>query len=108
MTDYWYWYTLTIVVDKEVEIFLGRKAKTTSLAVFLVKEVQDTMTKGTVKWFNNKKGYGFITSEAGTDLFVHHSEIMGDGFKSLEEGQTVQFEVQQGPKGEQAVKVVKL
>jgi CspA family cold shock protein len=66
------------------------------------------MAKGTVKWFNNQKGYGFITPESGNDVFVHHSAIDGDGYKSLDEGQTVEFEIQQGPKGEQAVKVVKL
>ncbi|MEA3346848.1 MAG: cold shock domain-containing protein [Candidatus Auribacterota bacterium] len=66
------------------------------------------MTKGTVKWFSNQKGYGFVTSESGQDVFVHHSVIQGDGYKSLEEGQQVEFEVQQGPKGEQATNVVKL
>jgi len=66
------------------------------------------MAKGTVKWFSNQKGYGFITSEDGKDVFVHHSVIQGDGYKSLDEGQQVEFDVQQGPKGEQAVNVVKL
>ena len=66
------------------------------------------MAKGTVKWFNNQKGYGFITPESGEDVFVHHSTIQGDGYKSLEEGQQVEFEIQQGPKGEQATNVVKL
>ena len=66
------------------------------------------MTKGTVKWFNDQKGYGFITPEEGKDVFVHHSEIQGDGFKSLSEGQAVSFEITQGPKGAQATKVVKL
>jgi len=66
------------------------------------------MVKGTVKWFNNQKGYGFITPESGEDVFVHHSAIQGDGYKSLEEGQAVEFEVQQGPKGAQAANVVKL
>ena len=66
------------------------------------------MTKGTVKWFSNAKGYGFITSESGGDVFVHHSVIQGDGYKSLDEGQQVEFEVQQGPKGEQATNVVKI
>ncbi len=66
------------------------------------------MTKGTVKWFSNQKGYGFITSEDGKDVFVHHSVIQGEGYKTLEEGQQVEFEVQQGPKGEQATNVVKL
>ena len=66
------------------------------------------MAKGTVKWFSNHKGYGFITSESGSDVFVHHTAIQGDGYKSLEEGQAVEFEVQQGPKGEQAASVTKL
>ena len=66
------------------------------------------MAKGTVKWFSNQKGYGFITPESGEDVFVHHRVIEGDGYKSLEEGQQVEFEIQQGPKGEQATKVVKL
>jgi cold shock protein len=66
------------------------------------------MVKGTVKWFSNQKGYGFISPESGKDVFVHHSEIQGDGYKTLEEGQAVEFEITQGPKGEQAQKVVKL
>lgn len=66
------------------------------------------MTTGTVKWFNNQKGYGFITPEEGNDVFVHHSAIQGDGYKSLEEGQKVEFEITEGPKGEQAKNVVKL
>ncbi len=66
------------------------------------------MAKGTVKWFSNQKGYGFISTESGKDVFVHHTGILGDGYKSLEEGQEVEFEIQQGPKGEQAVNVTKL
>ena len=66
------------------------------------------MAKGTVKWFNNSKGYGFITPESGDDVFVHHSAIQSDGFKSLEEGQAVEFEIQQGHKGANAANVVKL
>jgi CspA family cold shock protein len=66
------------------------------------------MARGTVKWFSNQKGYGFISSESNKDVFVHHSAIQGDGYKSLEEGQQVEFEVQQGPKGEHAVNVVKI
>lgn len=65
------------------------------------------MAKGKVKWFSNQKGYGFITGENGKDVFVHYSAIKGDGYKSLEEGQDVEFEVTQGPKGEQASDVVK-
>ncbi|MFH1459386.1 MAG: cold-shock protein [Candidatus Omnitrophota bacterium] len=66
------------------------------------------MAQGTVKWFNSSKGYGFITLESGEDVFVHHSAIQGEGYKSLDEGQQVECEIQQGPKGEQAVNVVKL
>ncbi|MDP8262154.1 MAG: cold-shock protein [Candidatus Ancaeobacter aquaticus] len=67
-----------------------------------------TMPKGTVKWFDNTKGYGFITPESGSDVFVHHSAIQGDGYKTLDEGQNVEFEIQQGAKGEQAVNVTKI
>jgi len=63
---------------------------------------------GTVKWFNDGKGYGFITRDAGGDVFVHHSEIQGEGFRSLQEGQKVEYEVAQGQKGLQAVSVRKL
>jgi cold shock protein len=66
------------------------------------------MFTGHVKWFNNSKGYGFIAREGGSDVFVHHSAIEGEGYRSLEEGQKVQFEVTKGPKGDQATNVVKL
>ncbi len=65
------------------------------------------MELGTVKWFNNAKGYGFIKRESGEDVFVHYKSINGDGYKSLSEGEKVQFDVEQGPKGLQAVKVAK-
>ncbi len=65
------------------------------------------MAKGIVKWFNDQKGYGFITPESGKDVFVHYSAIQGDGFKTLAEGQAVEFEITNGPKGEQAVNVTK-
>ena len=60
------------------------------------------MATGTVKWFNAEKGYGFISREAGEDVFVHFSSIQGDGYRTLDEGQAVEFEVTTGPKGEQA------
>jgi len=66
------------------------------------------MVKGRVKWFNASKGFGFITQESGDDIFVHFSAIQGDGFKSLEEGQEVEFEVSSGEKGPQAANVVTL
>ncbi len=58
--------------------------------------------QGKVKWFNSQKGYGFIEGQDGTDAFAHHSQIMGSGFKNLEEGQDVEYSVVQGPKGPQA------
>ena len=66
------------------------------------------MNKGTVKWFNNQKGYGFISDEQGNDVFVHYSGIAAEGFKTLGEGQAVEFEVTEGEKGPQAVNVVRL
>jgi len=63
---------------------------------------------GTVKWFNGAKGYGFITREDGPDVFVHFSAIQGDGYRNLDEGQQVEFTVEQGPKGLQASNVVKI
>jgi CspA family cold shock protein len=66
------------------------------------------METGKVKWFNNAKGYGFIEKEGGGDVFVHYSAILGDGFKTLNEGQAVEFEISQGEKGPQATNVVKL
>lgn len=66
------------------------------------------MQQGTVKWFDAKKGFGFISVDGGDDVFVHFSAIGGDGFKSLEEGESVEFEVTEGPKGPQAANVSKL
>ena len=66
------------------------------------------MSNGTVKWFNAEKGYGFISQESGNDVFVHFSAIQGDGFKTLEEGQKVSFDIEEGPRGAQASNVVKL
>jgi CspA family cold shock protein len=66
------------------------------------------MANGTVKWFNDSKGFGFIASKEGSDVFVHHTSIQGNGFKSLVEGDTVSFDTESGPKGPKAVNVVKL
>ncbi len=66
------------------------------------------MTQGTVKWFNADKGFGFITVEGGDDVFVHFSAINSEGYKTLEEGQSVEFEVVDGPKGKMAANVVRL
>ena len=71
----------------------------------LAKNVEKAMTIGTVKFFNAQKGFGFISREDGTDVFVHFSNIDGSGYRSLEEGQTVEFEVGPGKKGDEALKV---
>ncbi len=63
------------------------------------------MNTGTVKWFNNEKGYGFIAADSGEDIFVHYSAIISEGFKTLPEGQRVTFEIEDSPKGKQAVNV---
>ena len=65
------------------------------------------MSNGTVKWFNAEKGYGFISQESGDDVFVHFSAIQGEGFKTLEEGQQVSLDIEEGPRGKQACNVVK-
>jgi CspA family cold shock protein len=67
-----------------------------------------SMETGTVKWFNGSKGYGFITREQGDDVFVHYKAIVGEGYKTLQEGEQVQFDVEQGPKGLQAANVKKI
>ncbi len=77
----------------------------TMIIIFLEEFI---MSKGTVKWFNNQKGFGFISDDAGNDVFVHYSGLNMDGFKSLEEGQAVEFDVVDSEKGPQATNVVKL
>ena len=66
------------------------------------------MAQGTVKWFNAEKGFGFIERDGGEDVFVHFSAIQGEGFKTLDEGQSVEFDIVEGPRGPQAANVVKL
>ena len=66
------------------------------------------MATGKVKWFNAEKGYGFITTDDGKDVFVHYSSIQGEGFKTLDEGQAVEYDVNDGPKGPQAANVKKI
>lgn len=67
-----------------------------------------TMTKGTVKWFNDSKGFGFITAEDGTDVFAHFTQIQSDGFRKLEEGEKVTFDIEQGQRGPQASNITKV
>ncbi|MDE3135431.1 MAG: cold shock domain-containing protein [Acidobacteriota bacterium] len=71
-------------------------------------EGENGKVTGQVKWFNNAKGYGFIGREDGNDVFVHYSAITGDGYRTLQEGETVEFEIVQGQKGPQAANVVKI
>lgn len=79
------------------------------LQIFVQKHVEVFyMNNGTVKWFNSEKGFGFIERENGDDVFVHFSAIVGDGYKSLEEGQNVDFDIVEGERGAQAANVVKM
>ena len=78
------------------------------LQIYLVYGGMFQIVKGTVKWFNATKGYGFISTENGEDVVVHYSAIVTDGFKTLDEGQSVEFEIVQGDKGPQATNVTKL
>ncbi len=77
------------------------------LFFYFVAKENNSIMKGTVKWFNDSKGFGFITAEDGSDVFVHHSSIQAQGFKSLAEGDQVSFDVEKGDKGLKAVNVVK-
>lgn len=76
-------------------------------SILILQKEEQQMSNGSVKWFNDAKGYGFITSDEGSDVFVHFSAIQGDGFRSLAEGDSVSFDIEKGPKGLQAVNVVK-
>jgi len=86
---------------------LGRERASRGAPAGSLQEVWGKMANGTVKWFSPKKGYGFITMEDGQEVFVHYSAIDGAGFRSLEQGERVEFEVAQGPKGLQASNVAK-
>jgi CspA family cold shock protein len=98
-----------------MSFWLMSTAKTTLLSLqsfFCLKSTmyeskEERMSSGSVKWFNDAKGFGFITTEEGSDVFVHFSAIQGDGFRSLSEGDSVTFDVEKGAKGLQAVNVVK-
>ena len=99
-----FWYTRHKLCSWrcQVSIPLGRGRNRRSLSVRRYVKVQ-----GNVKWFNNSKGYGFIGREDGPDVFVHYSAIVGDGYRTLQEGDPVEFEIVQGPKGPQAANVAK-
>jgi cold shock protein len=88
--------------------FLGLPDEPTAPERILKEEKKVARLQGKVKWFNNTKGYGFIGQDGGPDVFVHYSAIEMDGFKTLQEGDTVEFEVVQGQKGPQADKVTKV
>jgi cold shock protein len=94
-------------VNKCLNISLSREGRSSVYAGWGLKRGELILAKGFVKWFDTKKGYGFIEQPGGDDIFVHYSGIAGDGFRSLRAGEEVEFEVSQGPKGAQATKVVK-
>ena len=93
---------LTVWLHREEEVEEEKENNTKE-----IKAGEESMN-GTVKWFNDSKGYGFISREDGDDVFVHHSSIAGEGFKSLAEGDKVTFEIEQGDKGPSAVNVQKV
>jgi CspA family cold shock protein len=90
---------------KSGRFLYARTGRTFFLTIYLKGVEMSERTTGTVKWFNGSKGYGFIEREEGADVFVHFSAIQGSGFRNLEEGQSVEFEVEQGQKGLQATNV---
>jgi len=108
MPEYNYWFFLNYQLDMvhENKVFFYIRGYVPDN--FIQKQRRNRMANGVVKWFNNSKGFGFITQENGEDVFVHFSAITGDGFKSLNEGDKVTFEVVKGPKGLQAANVAKV
>jgi cold shock protein len=99
----WEFLTSNFPAYRRVTCLLKNPSKV--LALYQTKEHCNTMETGTVKWFNDAKGYGFISRQNGEDVFVHFSAIQASGFRSLQEGQQVQFDVVKGPKGWQAENV---
>jgi CspA family cold shock protein len=95
-------------VDRTVGFFLFGHFPRDGNPKAALRRAQVARLQGKVKWFNNSKGYGFIGQDGGADVFVHYSAIQGDGFKTLQEGDTVEFEIVQGQKGPQADKVSKV
>lgn len=93
---------MTVWLHREEEVEEEKENNTKEI------KVGEESMNGTVKWFNDSKGYGFISREDGDDVFVHHSSIAGEGFKSLAEGDKVTFEIEQGDKGPSAVNVQKV
>ena len=85
--------------------FVGRAG---DVALSMAKEARTFMIEGTVKWFNESKGFGFLSREGGPDVFVHHSEIRAEGFRTLAEGDRVKFEIVNSPKGPRAANVTKI
>ena len=94
-------------VSRWQHFYLTVLSKDSNKSVHFVHEEDTHMEQGKVKWFNSEKGFGFIEREGGDDVFVHFSAIQGDGFKTLDEGQDVTFEIEQGQRGLQATNVVK-
>lgn len=92
--------------DARLQSFGCRWAKSFTAVDNHRRSVRETKVQGKVKWFNNSKGYGFIGRDDGPDVFVHYTAVVGDGYRTLQEGDSVEFEIVQGPKGRQASNVV--
>ena len=107
VSEFWLQRSLGLAETGRSFLFGRARCNGLDLAVIQVRSVEVAEREiGTVKWFNDSKGYGFISRESGSDVFVHYSAIQADGFRSLKEGQRVEFSVEQGDKGLQAVQVV--
>jgi CspA family cold shock protein len=103
------WISFNKAAGPPAAFFVGNGLEAfTGTNYFLEKEATEVREQGTVKWFNASKGYGFITRQTGEDVFVHYSAIQAEGYRTLAEGQAVEFEVRKGPKGLQAENVTSL